>query len=150
MNQHHRRDGNHKEIVQGLRSRGYTIADISQVDGGCGDILAGKQGRTWLLEIKAPGIVKLTPDEAKFKKRWKGQWAIVTTVQEALEVLRDIGSQRPTYPTTDPCYNYRPGQQCVYGWQLSCGQCRYKQGVKYDKKGKKTRKSNNSSDISGK
>ena len=129
-NQHHRRDDNHQEIVNGLRSRGFSVFDISQVDGGAGDILVGKANQTWLFEIKNPEKgTTLTTDERKFKDSWKGQWAIITSVQEALEVMNAVGT-RPTHPKIKPCYNYRYGFNCVYHWRLTCHSCQYRQGVR--------------------
>ena len=130
MNNRHKRDDNHKEIVEQLRQLGYSVADISQVDGGVGDILVGKANRTWLFEIKRPGETKLTQDEKKFRDRWKGQWAIVTSIEEAMEITLMNEGKRPTHPKAKPCYNYRSGFNCVYGWRLRCSGCQYKQGVK--------------------
>ena len=129
MKNRHRRDDNQKEIITGLRSSGFTVHDISQVDGGCGDILAGKNHRTWLFEIKDPDQVKLTPDEKKFSRKWKGQWAIITSLEEALQITGMRG-ERPNYPKSKPCYNYRPGLTCIYGWRLVCSGCQYRHGVR--------------------
>jgi len=53
---------------------------------GCPDIAVGRAGETYLLEIKSPGG-KLTPDEERWHKQWKGHVEIVETPEEAIEAV---------------------------------------------------------------
>lgn len=80
-------DANQAAIVAGLRAAGRTVAVISQVGKGVPDLIAGHLGRSYLLEVKAPGA-KLTDDEATWHLAWRGHAAVVRTVQEAIEATR--------------------------------------------------------------
>ena len=81
-------DVNQPEIVAGLRKVGFSVLIISQLKNCC-DIVVGKDGRNWLLEIKPNVKAKLTEGEVKFHENWKGSVYIVTTVEEALEVINN-------------------------------------------------------------
>jgi hypothetical protein len=48
----HRRDGTHASIVAGLRGAGLLVIDLSQVGGGCPDILTAYNGTWFLIEVK--------------------------------------------------------------------------------------------------
>lgn len=87
MRRGHRVDANQAEIVEALRAAGRTVQVISQVGKGCPDLAVGLQGRTFLLEVKVPGA-KLTEDERRWHLAWRGQVAVVTTPQEAIEATR--------------------------------------------------------------
>lgn len=93
MRQRARVDGNHAEIVQALRAAGCTVLHLHQVGAGCPDALVGIDGRNLLLEIKdgskPPSRRALTPDEAAFHASWRGQIAVVSTVDEALATVLD-------------------------------------------------------------
>jgi len=84
-------DGNHTKIVRGLRQLGATVEDLSRVGHGCPDILVGCYGRNWLLEIKnpeqAPSKRKLTGDEPGWHERWRGQCAVVYTLDDAIAIV---------------------------------------------------------------
>jgi len=121
MNNRHKRDDVHKEIVEALRRVGISVHDISQLKGGAGDIIVGRGGVTFLFEIKTPGSEVLTADEKKFIGKWNGQWAIITSAHEAMVIMGGIKSE--DYPKTRTCYNYRPGSLCVYGWRTACDSC---------------------------
>ncbi len=60
-------DGNHAEIVRGLRQIGAVVLDVHSV-GGLLDVLVGFRGRLVLIEIKNPArpksARKLTPAES--------------------------------------------------------------------------------------
>lgn len=95
MNYTRRIDANQREIVQALKAAGASVCDLSGCGKGVPDILIGYQGRNLLAEIKRPwakGIDKsdleLTPPQVEFFDSWLGQVAKVTTVEEALELLK--------------------------------------------------------------
>ena len=63
-----RTDANHTEIVQAMRSCGWTVFDMSRAGNGFPDVLAARRGIVKLVEIKdgakSPSRRKLTKDEA--------------------------------------------------------------------------------------
>jgi len=85
----HRADDNQQEIVDALRDIGASVLVLSQVGGGCPDLLVGFCGREYLMEVKAPKG-KLRPGQKKFIDTWKGKAFIVRSVDEALELLNCI------------------------------------------------------------
>jgi len=84
----HKTDANQKDIVFALRQVGATVHDLSGAGAGCPDLLVGKNGVTYLLEIKNPDTKgKLNTLQEKWHAEWRGQVAVVRTVEEALEVI---------------------------------------------------------------
>ncbi len=78
----HRSDANAKTIREGLEARGVSVEPIGRPL----DFLCGVKGQTYLLEIKtAKG--KLEPSQEDFLMRWRGQAAVVRTLEEALKEL---------------------------------------------------------------
>lgn len=85
----HRVDGNHKEIVDGLRALpGVSVASTAALGGGFPDIAVGYAGNTYLFEIKdpakPPSARRLTPDEEAWIAAWKGQVGVVMSVREVM------------------------------------------------------------------
>jgi len=84
----HRSDHNQAEIVKGLRGYGVSVFILSNVGGGCPDILCGYRNKNYIIQIKRgdvpPSQRKLTPDEAEFASRWNGQYDVAHTLEEAL------------------------------------------------------------------
>ncbi len=80
-------DSNQKEVVAAFRKAGWYVLIISQLKNCC-DIIVSKGGRTVAVEIKdgtlPPSKQKLTPGEQKFSDEWKGEFAIITSVEDAL------------------------------------------------------------------
>ena len=91
MRKRARVDGNHAELVQALRQAGCTVQSLAALGEGTPDLLVGADGRNLLLEVKngakAPSKRRLTPDEAAWHGQWRGQVAVVATVDEALAVV---------------------------------------------------------------
>lgn len=87
-----KRDANHSEIVECLRSLGCTVADLGSVGGGFPDIVVGYGGLNVLVEIKdgkkPPSARSLTPDQVEFFAHWKGDVIVVTSVKDCV-ILRD-------------------------------------------------------------
>jgi hypothetical protein len=90
-----RTDANHGEIVEYLRAHGWSVHDLSQAGHGIPDILCSRAGspQNWLLEIKIDKKARLKPAQIEFHNSWPGQKAIVTSGEEALEILE---GKRPT------------------------------------------------------
>lgn len=85
-------DVNQREIVQALRQAGASVQPIYRLGRGVPDILCGFRGKNFLLEIKN-GRNTLTPDEALWLDSWRGQAAIVRTIDEALEAIGALARQ---------------------------------------------------------
>jgi len=84
-------DANQPEIVDALKDIGCTVLHLHQLGKGAPDILVGFRGNNWLFEIKdgnkPPSKRKLTDMEAIFHRDWRGQVAIVKTVDEAIRLV---------------------------------------------------------------
>ena len=84
-------DANQPEILRAAEQLGCTVLLLHQVGKGCPDALighAGKRGRVNILvELKAEKG-KLTPEQIRFHREWRGQVAIVCTVADLLAVLK--------------------------------------------------------------
>lgn len=77
-----KRDANEKEIVEALLKAGYSVVRLDTPL----DLLVGKNGVTWLLEVKMPDG-ELTKPQKEFIKTWQGQFAIARTPEEALAAV---------------------------------------------------------------
>lgn len=105
-----RTDANQAEIVRALRQAGCTVQSLATVGKGCPDLLVGKAGRNWLLEIKdgskPPSARKLTDDENRWHAHWQGQVAVIEDVDQALRLVgenaraADLLGQRDDRPGT--------------------------------------------------
>lgn len=91
-----RTDRNHLEIIAALRKVGATVRSLASVGAGCPDLLVGYHGQNFALEVKdgrkKPSARKLTEDEERFFRDWKGQAAVVSSVDEALRAIGAISS----------------------------------------------------------
>lgn len=80
-------DANQLEIVEALEAISCDVLEI----GWPLDLLVGYRSRNWLLEIKdpekPPSERALTGEEQGFFNLWRGQKAIVETVDEAIAVV---------------------------------------------------------------
>jgi len=67
------------------------VQPLHTVGKGCPDLLCGVRGTNLLIEIKdgqkVPSARKLTPDEAAWHQSWRGQVAIVESVDDALRLV---------------------------------------------------------------
>lgn len=84
-------DANQPDIVLALRQAGASVQPLHAVGGGCPDIAAGFQGKTYFLEIKdgskPPSARKLTPDQVRWHGKWEGHVAVVKDIPEALTAI---------------------------------------------------------------
>jgi len=68
-----------------------SVQPLHTVGKGCPDLLCGVRGTNLLIEIKdgqkVPSARKLTPDEAAWHQSWRGQVAIVESVDDALRLV---------------------------------------------------------------
>lgn len=96
-------DSNQKAIVAALRQAGFSVCILSAAGHGgvpgVPDLLVGGVLRddlpfgwsegmrmNWLMEVKAPGG-KLSPAQIHWHATWRGQVAIVRSVDDALRVV---------------------------------------------------------------
>jgi len=67
------------------------VQPLHTVGKGCPDLLCGVRGTNLLVEIKdgqkVPSARKLTPDEAAWHQSWRGQVAIIESVDDALALV---------------------------------------------------------------
>lgn len=84
-------DDNQPEIVKALRKAGCSVCLLHAVGQGCPDLLVSRAGVNYLLEVKdgakPPSAQKLTPDQVKFHTDWRGQIAVVNSVEQAFKIL---------------------------------------------------------------
>jgi len=83
----HRADENQKEIVEGLRAIGISVLILSQVGGGCPDLLVvDREGNNILLEVKTEKG-KLRESQKKFMKEWEGPIYLVRNLDDAMSYV---------------------------------------------------------------
>lgn len=84
-------DANQPAIVEALRKLGATVLHLHTIGKGAPDIAVGYMGKNALIEIKdgskPPSARKLTPDEERFHAEWRGQVAVVESVDEAIAFI---------------------------------------------------------------
>ena len=79
-------DVNQAEIVAALRAVGAVVQVLSRVGQGVPDLAVGKHGRFWWMEVKTEKG-ELTPAEKEFMSRWRDNYVIVRTPEEALKAI---------------------------------------------------------------
>ena len=84
-------DENQPEIVKALRDAGCSVEPIHRHGQGIPDLLVGFRRQNLLLEVKdgnkPPSRRVLTPDEALWHLRWRGQVEVVETIEQALRAV---------------------------------------------------------------
>lgn len=87
-------DGNQNEIVKYFRSFDISVAITSALGDGFPDLVLGYRGHNFLVEIKdgslSPSRQKLTEKEQQFKDGWKGQYKVISSLEEAREFVLHI------------------------------------------------------------
>jgi hypothetical protein len=78
-----RRDENEGEIVNALENAGCQVHKLDDID-----LLVGLAGKNYLIECKHPKRAKrVRPLQRKLRDNWQGQYAIVTTAEQALRIV---------------------------------------------------------------
>ena len=97
-----RTDANQAAIVRALESLGCTVQSLAAVGGGVPDLLIGWRGLNLLLEVKdggkPPSERKLTPDQVRWHRDWRGQVAVVETVDDAIQAVLRANAGLPGIP----------------------------------------------------
>ena len=87
-------DSNQSEVTKALRKMGASVQLLHSVGKGCPDLLVGYKGGNYLLEIKdgekKESQRKLTAEQTIWHFDWKGQVAVVTSPQEAIETIKRL------------------------------------------------------------
>jgi hypothetical protein len=89
MRQAARVDANHTEIVNALRSAGFSVLSLAQLGRGVPDLLCVRAGAYFMLEIKH-GRGKLNHDQFIWQRNWNGPVHTVRTIDEALQAVGAI------------------------------------------------------------
>ena len=86
-------DANQPETVKAFRDLGWSVLIISQLKNCC-DLVISKEGYTMLIEVKdgnkPPSAQKLTEGESKFFSNWKGDWDIVTSIDDVIKINQSL------------------------------------------------------------
>lgn len=89
-----KKDANHDEIVLAFRSLGCGWMDTYQFGSPLLDGLAEINGQTLLIEIKdgskPPSARKLTEGEAKTFATWRGDKAIIESVDDVISLVNKV------------------------------------------------------------
>jgi hypothetical protein len=85
-------DGNQNAIVDQLRQLGFSVCILSSVGKGVPDLLLGRYGKNWLIELKdekqPPSKQRLTDDELNWHNKWHGQVALCNSLIDILNVCK--------------------------------------------------------------
>jgi Holliday junction resolvase len=79
-------DKNQPEIVEYLRACGFTVQLLHAVGGGCPDLLAGKHGVNYLIEVK-DGKGKLNERQITWHDEWQGQKMVARCIEDLEDIL---------------------------------------------------------------
>lgn len=80
-----KRDDTEASIVSALQRAG---CDVRYAEKQPYDILVGRAGATYLLEVKnQAGRNRMTAAQREFQTAWRGQYAVVRTASEALRAV---------------------------------------------------------------
>ena len=84
-------DENQPAIVKAFRDFGCSVQHLHTIGKGCPDVLIGKGGQNFLIEIKNgkkhPSKKRLTKDEAKWHENWRGQVCVIESPLHAIEFI---------------------------------------------------------------
>ena len=89
VNNRHRRDNNHAEIADQLKQLGFSVLDLSQLGGGCPDMLIARNGITMMVEVKS-GKGKLREGQLIFAGEWRGHICAAWSVDDVLDKWRSV------------------------------------------------------------
>ncbi len=88
-----RTDSTQAEIIKTLRAAGCSVHDTSREGRGFPDLVVGRKGATFLLEVKRylPSrrrkVTRLTEVQLVWHLNWQGHVAVVATPEEALAAV---------------------------------------------------------------
>ncbi len=89
-------DANHLEICQTLRKFGFSVRSTASVGKDFPDIVAGRDGLNYLIEIKdgakSPSRTKLSAGQKKFLDEWNGSVVLLKSTEQAEEWANSLRS----------------------------------------------------------
>lgn len=88
-------DLNQPEIVKAFRDMGCSVQHLHTIGSGCPDIIVGISGFNVLVEIKVPDG-SLTIDQILWHDSWRGQVAIVDSIEKAVALVNYWRSKKLT------------------------------------------------------
>jgi hypothetical protein len=80
-----KKDSTHRAVVQAFKDAHWSVIETWRAPD-CPDFFAASNGRTVAVEVKSKGG-KLTPAQEKFRKTWTGEYYVVSTLDEAQQIL---------------------------------------------------------------
>jgi len=84
-------DRNQTEIVELFRQAGYSVQSLAQLGNGVPDLLIARNGVNHLVEIKdgekPQSKQQLTADQSEWTWRWKGKVWLVTSKDDAIDMI---------------------------------------------------------------
>jgi Holliday junction resolvase len=83
-------DKNQSKIVDAFRRMGFSVQHLHTVGGGVPDLLIGRSGFNFLVEVKDGDKAKLTPEQIKWHNEWRGQVAIVRNLDDVVKLVSEL------------------------------------------------------------
>ena len=81
-----KKDGTHEMVADAFRQAGWSVIDTYRAPE-CPDFFAAHDGRTVAVEVKSRGG-KLAKAQERFRDTWLGEYYVISTPAEALQILR--------------------------------------------------------------
>ena len=85
-----KRDANEPEIIDAFKAHGFDVVRVDEPT----DLILGYAGSTFLVEVKNGEKAPLTKAQVEFFGKWRGQSAIVRSVDEAIEFAKAVKEGR--------------------------------------------------------
>lgn len=85
-------DANQKAVVAILRQAGFSVAITSMVGKGFVDLVAGRNGINYLIELKAEGAPKRKDQQKQkdFHASWRGSILVINSESEILKFIANV------------------------------------------------------------
>lgn len=82
------------EIWEALRKKGCSVQPLCMLGTDLPDLLIGYRGANWLISIKGgknlPSNYQFSEDKISWCKNWRGEIFVISTVQEALDIVNRL------------------------------------------------------------
>lgn len=96
-----RTDANHGELKGHFERMGCSVLDLFRVGHGCPDMLVALHGFSVLVEAKVQDG-KLTPEQIRFHREWKGEICQATTLDDCLAIVGRLKAKMRTAYAANP------------------------------------------------
>ena len=87
-------DANQASIVKVFRQMGFSVQHLHTMASGCPDLMIGKAGINYLVEIKdgskPPSKSKLNELQEKWFREWNGQAIVIKSIDEAIVFCNNL------------------------------------------------------------